>query len=460
MFSRTLRAMKKITSGRVGEGPLSARALTEQADIDQFVGLLGREHFLGGRWPSGDAIYQVVEDPHGHWCGLFLWCSAALKLKDRDAWIGWDPNQRSQRLKLVVNNARFLLPESVRRHNMASRVLAVSVAALPAHYEAMYGYRPVLGETFTDPRHHKGTCYRAAGWVPVGETAGYGRHRADFFNHHGAAKCIWVRPFQKNAREILTARTLPPEQEKALTHGNGMHNVLCSSLRRSLREVLHAVPDPRRRSAQRYPCAALLTVVCLGLLGGAGTLSSIHRLVQRMSDQERRAIGFRRKGGPGKYPPPSYNAIRHLLIHMDLDKLANTLTVWLQEHAGSLPRHLALDGKDIRKGMGMIVTLADAETGIPVALKPAPGKGHELKKAQELLSDPAVQLNAMIVTADALHCQKQTTQIIAQERGADFVLQVKGNQPAVEDVTRFAVPESTPFLPSPTRDTAESKCVP
>jgi len=109
-----------------------------------------------------------------------LWCSAALRLKDRDTWIGWDTHRRSQRLKLVVNNARFLVPEAERRHNMASRVLAVSTAALAGQYETQYGYRPVLAETFTDPRKHKGTCYRAAGWVAVGETAGYGRHRAEF----------------------------------------------------------------------------------------------------------------------------------------------------------------------------------------------------------------------------------------------------------------------------------------
>ena len=52
--------------------------------------------------------------------------------------------------------------------------------------------------------------------------------------------------------------------------------------------------------------------------------------------------------------------------------------------------------------------------------------------------------NGMIVTADALHCQTETAQLIAQQRGAEYVLQVKGNQPSVENVARFAVPEKTP----------------
>jgi len=95
----------------------------------------------------------------------------------------------------------------------------------------------------------------------------------------------------------------------------------------------------------------------------------------------------------------------------------------------------------------MIVTLADAPSGIPVALMPAPGKGHEMKKAQQLLADPQVKLEQMTVTADALHCQTQTAHLVAQARGAEYVLQVKGNQPALQDVARFAVPQGTPFLP-------------
>lgn len=439
--------MNQITTKHIGAGPLRARVLTDQRERERFMKQLGREHFLGARAPSGDVLYQVVEDAAGNWCGLLLWCSAALRLKDRDVWIGWDAHQRSQRLKLVVNNARFLLPESARRRNLASRVLAVSVAALALQYETQYGYRPLLAETFTDPRKHKGTCYLAAGWMPVGQTAGYGRHRAEFLNHHGAAKCIWLRPLQKNAAEALRMREVPPAQHKALTRGGAAHRVLNAPQRRSLREVLRAVPDPRRKEAQRYPASALLTVICLGLLAGAGTLASIHRLAQRMSDAERRALGFRRKGNARAHPAPSYHAFRHLLLHLDLDALARTLTGWLQEHAGTLPRCLALDGKDVRSGLGMIVTLADVESGIPVALKPAPGKGHELKKGQELLAEPNVHLNGMIVTADALHAQRETAHLIAQARGAEYVLQVKGNQPTIEDVARFALPESTPFLP-------------
>ena len=44
-----------------------------------------------------------------------------------------------------------------------------------------FGYAPVLAETFTDPESYAGTCYKASNWQAVGSSAGYSRHRADFY---------------------------------------------------------------------------------------------------------------------------------------------------------------------------------------------------------------------------------------------------------------------------------------
>ena len=99
--------------------------------------------------------------------GLLLWCAPPLHLKDRDAWIGWDPLTRAQRLKLIVNQARFLIPNAARRPNLASQILAAATAALPDQWLAHCGYAPLLAETFTDPEAHAGTCYKAAGWEPT-----------------------------------------------------------------------------------------------------------------------------------------------------------------------------------------------------------------------------------------------------------------------------------------------------
>jgi len=188
--------MKSISTGSAPSktGRLQVRLITEPADGQRFDQLLDQQHFLGPRAPSGNHLRQVLTRD-GQWVALLLWCSSALCLKDRDDFIGWDPLTRAQRLKLIVNNARFLVLDEARHPNLASQALAAAVAALPGQWLARFGYRPLLAETFTDPEAHAGTCYKAAGWQPVGMSAGFQRnHRCDYFLHHGRPKRIWLRP--------------------------------------------------------------------------------------------------------------------------------------------------------------------------------------------------------------------------------------------------------------------------
>ena len=79
----------------------------------------------------------------------------------------------------------------------------------------------------------------------------------------------------------------------------------------------------------------------------------------------------------------------------------------------------------------------------------APNKGHELTVAQKLLRSEAVNLLGCVVTADPLHCQKETAQIITQEKGGDYVLGVKNNQPTVRRNTAQKLAGAPPLLPRP-----------
>src|ERR1019366_2208576 len=67
---------------------------------------------------------------------------------------------------------RFRVPAAARRPNLASQTLAAAPAVLPDQWFAQCGYAPLLAEAFTDPEAHAGTCYKAAGWEPLGQTVG------------------------------------------------------------------------------------------------------------------------------------------------------------------------------------------------------------------------------------------------------------------------------------------------
>ena len=58
-------------------------------------------------------------------------------------------------------------------------------------------------ETLVDPTRFRGTCYRAANWIPVGQTTGRGRMDRDHAAHGQAVKDIYLYPLVRNARQQL-----------------------------------------------------------------------------------------------------------------------------------------------------------------------------------------------------------------------------------------------------------------
>jgi hypothetical protein len=79
---------------------------------------------------------------------------------------------------------------------LASHVLSIALKRLADDWEERYAVRPVLVETFVDPARFDGTCYKAANWEYIGDSAG----RRD-----GVPKKIFLRPLQSNWQEILCA---------------------------------------------------------------------------------------------------------------------------------------------------------------------------------------------------------------------------------------------------------------
>lgn len=136
--------------------------------------LLLDEHPRGAGPLVGRQLRYLIGSEHG-WLGGLGFAAAALHLEARDRWIGWDLETRRAYLDRVVGMSRFLVRPSVRCRNLASRVLGLTMGRIGEDFEARYGYKPWVVETFVDPREFSGTCYQAANWMRVGSTQGRGR---------------------------------------------------------------------------------------------------------------------------------------------------------------------------------------------------------------------------------------------------------------------------------------------
>jgi len=182
--------------------PLELVLVEGKAESRRWREQIERYHYLGCRVPFGANLrYWVRQEERELAC--LLWTSPAWKMQARDEWIGWSDKQRRHNLQRIVNNGRFLILPWVQVKGLASKILGRSARQIPRDWESRYGHRPLLLETLVDGERFRGTCYRAANWVHVGQTTGRGRMDREHASHGRAIKDIYVYPLARDARQHL-----------------------------------------------------------------------------------------------------------------------------------------------------------------------------------------------------------------------------------------------------------------
>ena len=190
----------------LSEVGVQLRPVLGKLEVSLWNEYVERYHFLGYKRPFGAHQRYFILSQHGQPLGCILFAAAAWALEARDQWIGWTQTDRSKRLHLVVNNTRFLIFPWVAVKNLASKSLSLVIKRIRADWQERYNYQPVLLETFVDTEKYLGTCYRAANWVFLGQTAGRGRmdrhNKKPFTRKH-----IYVYPLVADFRSYLKAET-------------------------------------------------------------------------------------------------------------------------------------------------------------------------------------------------------------------------------------------------------------
>lgn len=165
-----------------------------------------RYHPLGSKRPFGYRMRYFIESGCGR-LGCLLIDGAAKALGARDRWIGWSDRARLRNLGWLIGNSRYLIFPWVGVKNLASHVLAALARRIVDDWESRWGYRPLLMESFVDPTHHAGSCYKAAGWQHVGMTTGEGLVRPGA-SYTTTAKMIFVKPLHGDFRSLLCSEDL------------------------------------------------------------------------------------------------------------------------------------------------------------------------------------------------------------------------------------------------------------
>ena len=416
---------------------LNLRLLTDPEDKQRWDERVIEHHYLKSARMVGEHLRYVAEY-QGQWLVLLGWCAPALHLKAREAWIEWSPEQLGQRRHLLAQNSRLtLLVERQQFPNLATRALGLCCRRLSADWLERHGHPIVAVESFVDSQlMFRGTAYKAAGWMLLGPTAGFGRCAEDFYQRHDRPKQLWVRALDPEGTAALKAQSLPPRlapyEEAAPPRPLSGQPLL------SLLERLPAVREPRSTHGRRHPWPAILGIVCLAKLAGvAGSQRDIAGFAQRLNQTQRRQLGCYRNPKTDLREAPSQSTFFRALKAVSYDALEPLLVGWQDDLLGPAdPQELVvLDGK-VAKGAGgqMVISAVTVPSGRLLGVE-------VVRTQEELQPDDRPQGSSGAVAAPAtLPVQPAPTAPASTAEAAAPLL-----------AARLSAPAAAPVAPKPSQ---------
>ena len=216
-----------------------------------------------------------------------------------------------------------------------------------------------------------------------------------------------------------------------------------------LREALAEVVDPRKRRGVRHGLVVVLTVAVCAVAAGARSFVAIAEWVADLPDTVAEHLGTAARC-------PSEATIRRVVRDVDADRFDAAIGEFVQQRCAALAppgrrRALAIDGKTVRGSRSTgpegeqaarhLLAVIDQHTRVVLGQVSidtrVEGKTSEISRFAPLLDTlTALDLTDVVITADALHTQREHVETLAA-RGAHWVLTVKGNQCATRRSVTF-----------------------
>jgi DDE_Tnp_1-associated/Transposase DDE domain len=219
-----------------------------------------------------------------------------------------------------------------------------------------------------------------------------------------------------------------------------------------LLERFGQLSDPRGRRGRRYSLAGLLVIAAAAVLAGGRSFAAIGQFSRTLPQATLARLGIWQRPYSSWRVAPSETTLRCVLQQVDADELDRVVGGWLAEHAAADRGPIAVDGKVLRGARQpdshqVHLFAAQAhDSGTVLAQRKVDAQTNETTQLDPLLEQ--VDLAGRVVTADALHTNPAEARWLV-ERGADYVLTVKGNQPGlVAAIDRLAPEVFSPRAPN------------
>jgi hypothetical protein len=201
--------------------------------------------------------------------------------------------------------------------------------------------------------------------------------------------------------------------------------------------ALQGIKDHRTKRGRRFPLPAIIAISLCAMLSGANDLMAIFRFGRRLSPKALQALGVDKK----RRRAPCHATYHYVFQSIAADDLVKALGSLVQMDRGL--GHVALDGKRLRGSASSTRRGSQHETSPGVHMLHAfsttlqasvgslvvPPDSAEMIEVIELLKQ--LPLDGAVVTGDAAFTFRPIIEAI-RERGGDYFLFVKANQPELE----------------------------
>lgn len=201
-----------------------------------------------------------------------------------------------------------------------------------------------------------------------------------------------------------------------------------------LRQLILRLPDFRTAAGKRHDLATILSITICATLCGARSYLAIAEWASRCSQSMLRRFRARYDKDTKRFIPPSEPTIRRVLQNIDGQAIDNALTGWIMSvtQGGDDSDLIAVDGKTLRgakDSSGKKVQLLSAflcNPGVVISQRKIDSKTNEIPEIKPLLAP--LKIAGSIITADAMHTQKDTARFIVEDKRANYLFTVKDNQ--------------------------------
>jgi predicted transposase YbfD/YdcC len=195
----------------------------------------------------------------------------------------------------------------------------------------------------------------------------------------------------------------------------------------TITEYFAELEDPRRYN-RRHKLLDILVIAICGAICGADGWEGLELFGETKEEWLRKFLEL-------PHGPPSDDTYRRVFAALDAEQFENCFMDWIEAVEGlTAGQVIAGDGKTLRRSHDrcegkkalQIVSLWASENGVVLGQTKVDDESNEITAIPKLLD--TLEIAGCIVTLDALHCQTETVETIV-EKGADYVLPVKENQP-------------------------------